>query len=169
MKNVTIQAVFMTLPALFDCLKSGVIASGTHHILIRTKEEASSLEDTIGIRSHISDVNVGDSFLIKGNYRYGFDVEAGESDFELDMEDINDHDATVKFMVVNFGEQEFSDSPAPIVEKVEAIKVIDVTTISSDDLLKVVNTYDDIHAAAIKELNTRLIPVADKLGIGVSQ
>lgn len=167
-RNVNIQAVFMTLPEIFEELKAENIPSNSHHIVIRNKEEASALEDTICIRSHIDGVTVGDSFLIMSDYHYGFDLAAGDCTFELDMENIHRSDAEIKFMVVNFGEQEFSDEPAPpAAEKASIIVLPDVTAISSDDLLQVVNNYDTIHEAAIIEMNKRLHPVAAKLGISL--
>lgn len=167
-RNVNIQAVFMTLLEIFEELKAENIPSNSHHIVICNKEEASALEDTISIRGNIDSVVIGDSFLITNNYHYGFDLAAGDSAFELDMHDIRNTDAQVKFMVVNFGEQEFSDEPAPpAAEKVSVIVLPDVTAISSDDLLQVVNNYDNIHEAAIIEMNKRLHPVAAKLGISL--
>lgn len=167
-RNVVLAVVFMTLPQIFEALKEGDIKRNSSHIVIRNGKESETLDATIQIRGHIDGICAGDSFLITDNYGYGFDIQAGDSTFELDIEDMRNQDAQVEFMVVNFDEQEFSDEPAPpAAEKVAAIVLPDVTAISSDDLLQVVSNYDVIHAAAIIEMNKRLHPVQSKLGISL--
>ena len=99
---------------------------------------------------------------ITGLYGYGFDICIGESNFEIDCE----AGATeIEVLLISLGSLTFLDTP-PAEAEPEKLKVrsdINVSVLSMDELADIVSTYDEIHAEAIKELNSRLDTFRKKL------
>lgn len=165
--NVTVSAILMTLPEINDAFRNGAPAfEGS--ILIITNEDAVMFEKVVKLRD-AEDVSIGRQFPLSDYYSYGFDIKDSASDkgyLELEVQGLPEELRNYKFTFLNT--PELCLVTEPLAEKVTGVKLPDVTAASSDDLLTIVDRYDEIHSAAKIELRRRIEVVGEKLGVEFS-
>ena len=160
--TATFEGKKMTLARVWEYLQATRSSNGLS--IFVTKESGPDLAEQIHRRDSYPDIDdiVGTPLRICGTYGYGFDVCIGDSSYEIDCEE---GENGISVFLLRSGTFAISDEPpaAPIPEKLKVRSDINVSVLSMDELAYIVSTYDEIHAEAIKELNSRLDTFRKKL------
>lgn len=162
--NATFEGEKMTLARVWEYLQANRGNGGGVLSIFVTKENGSDLAEQIHRRDCYPDHDelIGMPLPIIGTYGYGFDISVGDSSYEVDCEE---GETGIEVFLLRSGTFAVNDEPPapPAPEKPTVKTDVNVSALTMDELADIVSTYDEIHAEAIKELNSRLDTFRKKL------